>query len=47
MLTGSSEDGDSYILTLKKGNLSAVITVSVSDDNANKTTIGIMYGTDK
>ncbi|NLI97788.1 hypothetical protein GX441_03905 [bacterium] len=46
VLTGSSEEGDSYIITLKKGNLSAVVTVSVSDDNANKTTIGIMYGTD-
>ena len=46
MLTGSGEEGESYIITLKKGNFSVVVTVGVSDDKANKTTIGLMYGTD-
>ncbi len=42
-LTGSGEEGESFIITLKKGNFSAVITVSEED---GKTVIALMYGTE-
>lgn len=42
--SGSGEDGESFIITLTKGDFSAVVTVSEED---GKTVIALMYGSEK
>ncbi|MBN2379751.1 hypothetical protein JXM67_08125 [candidate division WOR-3 bacterium] len=39
----STEEGESYMLTLSKGDFSAVVTIS-EDSESGKTIIGFMYG---